>query len=115
MGRLKTTWVMPTVERIKGDKADNLELAIDACIQALTKSHTREAFPEEWARTQNNLGNAYSKRIKGDKADNLELAIDAYTQALQVRTREAFPQDWAITQNNLGLAYRERIKGDKAR
>ncbi len=39
-------------ERIKGDKADNLELAIDAYTQAL-QVYTCESFPEEWADTQN--------------------------------------------------------------
>ncbi|WAN70220.1 tetratricopeptide repeat protein [Moorena producens JHB] len=36
---------------------------------------TREAFPIDWAMTQNNLGNAYSERITGDKAQNLEEAF----------------------------------------
>ncbi|HAX77831.1 MAG TPA: hypothetical protein DCY88_18830, partial [Cyanobacteria bacterium UBA11372] len=76
--------------------------------------YTPDAFPQDWAGTQNNLGNAYRNRIKGDKADNLEFAIAAYTLALQVRTPDAFPQDWATTQNNLGNAYLNRIKGDKA-
>ncbi|HAX76624.1 MAG TPA: hypothetical protein DCY88_12480, partial [Cyanobacteria bacterium UBA11372] len=100
-------------QRIKGDKADNIELAIAAYTHAL-QVRTPQAFPQEWAQTQNNLGNAYWDRIKGDKADNIELAIAAYTNALQVRTPEAFPQAWAMTQNNLGAAYRNRIKGDKA-
>ena len=68
--------------------------------------YTREAFPQDWAMTQNNLGNAYRDRIQGSRAENLEAAIKAYEAALTVRTREAFPQDWAMTQNNLGTAYR---------
>ncbi|WP_287267314.1 tetratricopeptide repeat protein [Moorena sp. SIO3A2] len=36
---------------------------------------TREAFPINWAGTQNNLGNAYRNRITGDKAQNLEDAF----------------------------------------
>ncbi|MEA5520494.1 CHAT domain-containing tetratricopeptide repeat protein [Limnoraphis robusta] len=96
-----------------GNRSHNLEIAIIG-YKSILGLYTREAFPYEWAMTQNNLGIVYSERIQGDKADNLELAIDAYTQALQVSTREAFPEDWAMTQNNLGNAYRERIKGDKA-
>ncbi|MEH2050401.1 CHAT domain-containing protein, partial [Nostoc sp.] len=76
--------------------------------------YTREAFPIDWAMTQNNLANAYRERIKGEISDNLELAISAYELALEVRTREAFPVDWAATQNNLGGAYKERIKGERA-
>ncbi|WP_293369876.1 CHAT domain-containing tetratricopeptide repeat protein [Microcoleus sp. CAWBG556] len=99
--------------RIKGDKADNIELAIAAYTKAL-QVYTPQAFPQGWAMTQNNLGTAYWDKIKGDKADNIELAIAAYTKALQVYTPQAFPQHWATTQNNLGSAYNNRIKGDKA-
>ncbi|MEM9924517.1 MAG: CHAT domain-containing protein, partial [Cyanobacteria bacterium P01_D01_bin.50] len=99
--------------RIKGDKADNIENAI-AAYNAALEIYTRKDFPQDWAMTQNNLGEAYRNRIKGDKADNIEKAIAAYNAALEIRTRNDFPQDWAMTQNNLGNAYWERIKGDKA-
>ena len=97
----------------QGDRASNLEKAI-ADYEAALQVYTREAFPEQWAMTQNNLGNAYSDRIMGDRADNLEMAIADYEAALQVYTREAFPEQWAMTQNNLGNAYSDRIRGDRA-
>jgi len=75
---------------------------------------TRDSFPEQWANTQNNLGNAYQPRIRGERADNLELAIVAYNLSLEVYTRDSFPEDWARTQNNLGNAYKNRIRGEKA-
>jgi CHAT domain-containing protein len=96
-----------------GNKAVNLELAINAYQLALTV-YTREDFPVQWATTQNNLGAAYSDRILGDKAENLEAAINSYNLALIVRTQKDFPVDWATTQNNLGLAYSDRILGDQA-
>jgi tetratricopeptide (TPR) repeat protein len=71
--------------------------------------YSREAFPFEWAQTQNNLGSVYFNRIRGERAENLEQAIQYYETALQVRTRQDFPQDWAMTQNNLGTAYLDRI------
>ncbi len=77
-----------------GNKGNNMELAITAYNCAL-EVRTREAFPVQWATTQNNLGAAYSDRIKEDKAENLELAITAYNCALEVYTREAFPVEWA--------------------
>ncbi|MGB5593713.1 MAG: CHAT domain-containing protein, partial [Crocosphaera sp.] len=98
---------------IRGERADNLEKAIAAYNLSL-EVYTREAFPEAWARTQNNLGNAYRGRIRGERADNLEKAIAAYNLSLEVRTREAFPEDWARTQNNLGNAYSDRIRGERA-
>ena len=78
-----------------------MEAAIKAYEAALTV-RTREAFPQDWAETQNNLGHRLCDRIKGSRADNMEAAIKAYEAALTVFTREAFPQDWAQTQNNLG-------------
>ncbi|MBJ7295704.1 MAG: CHAT domain-containing protein, partial [Dolichospermum sp.] len=98
-----------------GKKASNMmEIAITGYEIALT-IFTRVDFPEDWAATQNNLGNAYSQRIRGDKTKNIEQAITAFSAALEVYTHPDslnFPQDWAMTQNNLGNAYRDRIKGD---
>ena len=99
--------------RIRGERADNLESAIQAYLRSL-EVRTRDAFPQDWAMTQNNLGTAYSDRIRGERADNLESAIQAYLRSLEVRTRDAFPQDWAMTQNNLGTAYSDRIRGERA-
>jgi tetratricopeptide (TPR) repeat protein len=100
-------------DRIRGDRADNLEKAIAAHEAALT-IRTREALPQDWALTQNNLGVAYSNRTRGDRAGNLEKAIAAFEAALTVRTRGALPEHWATTQNNLGATYSERIGGDRA-
>ena len=101
------------MSRILGEKAENIENAIAAFTAALTVT-TREAFPYEWAQTQNNLGNAYLNRILGEKAENIENAIAAYSAALTVTTREAFSYEWAMTQSNLGTAYSDRILGEKA-
>ncbi|NER97795.1 MAG: tetratricopeptide repeat protein, partial [Symploca sp. SIO1B1] len=96
-----------------GSKASNLETAI-ACYQNALEIRTREAFPVDWAMTQNNLAAAYSDRIRGEKADNLENAIAYYQNALEIYTREAFPENWATTQNNLAIAYCDRIRGERA-
>ncbi|AOW98911.1 hypothetical protein BJP34_05105 [Moorena producens PAL-8-15-08-1] len=95
------------------NKANNMEIAIAGYETTLTVIN-RDSNPEIWARTQNNLGYAYSDRINGDKADNLEISIEAYQLALSVYTKSDFPEDWARTQNNLGYAYSNRIHGDKA-
>ena len=100
-------------QRIRRERAENLELAIEAFRQALLV-FTHEAFPEQWAMTQMNLASAYCQSIRGERTENLEWAIEAYQQALSVRTREAFPIDWAITQMNLGNAYTKRIRGEKS-
>ncbi|MGF1604342.1 MAG: tetratricopeptide repeat protein [Thermosynechococcaceae cyanobacterium] len=113
IARLFVNFAAFLVEFPQGDRLVNIELSLSACQLAL-KILTREAFPEDWATTQNNLGNAYSNRIRGERAENIERAIATYEFALQVRTREAFPEDWATIQNNLGAAYFDRIRGERA-
>lgn len=90
-----------------GNRASNLEIAI-AGYEVVATVFTHEAFPEQWASAQNNLGAAYSNRFREDRAQNLELAIECYKQALQVYTRNDFPVAWATTQNNLGTAYSDQ-------
>ncbi|MEA5594764.1 CHAT domain-containing tetratricopeptide repeat protein [Rivularia sp. UHCC 0363] len=96
-----------------GNTVSNIEIAITGFKVVLTV-YTQQAFPYEWAGTQNNLANAYLCRIKGEQEDNLELAIACYQEALKVHTFEAFFYDWARTQNNLAMAYFYRIKGKRA-
>jgi tetratricopeptide (TPR) repeat protein len=98
--------------RSEGAKASQylLEQAVDAYHSAL-QVYTREQLPQDWARTQNNLGCALDDlagRSEGAQASQyLQQAVDAYHSALLVRTREQLPQDWATTQNNLGNIFYE--------
>ena len=68
----------------------------------------RDQLPQQWAATQNNLGNtlqAQGIRTSGEESRALlAQAVEAYRLALEVYTREALPQQWATTQNNLGIA-----------
>lgn len=95
-----------------GDRASNQEIAITG-YEVASLVFTREAFPQNWAIAQNNLGNAYLDRIRGERAENLEAAITCFSAALEIFSREAFPEKWAETQNNLGVAYLKRIRGKK--
>ncbi|MBD2015207.1 CHAT domain-containing protein [Microcoleus sp. FACHB-53] len=96
-----------------GNKASNLEIAITG-YEVTATVFTPEGFPEKWAKTQNNLGEAYRNRIRGDKVQNLENAIAALQNALLVYTPKDFPQRWAMIQNNLGLVYREQGQIEQA-
>ena len=96
-----------------GDIPEFKEKQIDYYGSAL-EVYTREAFPVDWAKMQNNLGNAYGSRIRGNRADNLEEAIACHMRNLEVRTKDACPINWATTQNNLGNAFRKRIRGNRA-
>jgi tetratricopeptide (TPR) repeat protein len=88
-------------ERILGDspeerlrqRAKNLELAID-CFQQALQVHTQQAFPREWAKTQNNLGEAYILRLQlfgiQDRHSTIELLQSLTTFFLeQQRWRNA--------------------------
>jgi tetratricopeptide (TPR) repeat protein len=75
---------------------------------------TEDGCPEDWAGTQNDLGNAYADLPTGDRAQNLANAVACYQAALRVRTEKDFPADWAMTQNDLGIAYRNLPTGGRA-
>lgn len=74
--------------------------------QDALKYFTREAFPEEFAFTQNNLALAYLSIPLTEASDTLRvaIAIQALREALKVYTRETHPELWASTQLNLANA-----------
>ena len=92
---------------IYGDQAGDsavLGEAVAAYREALEK-WTRDQEPLNWARTQNNLGNALltlGERENGTA--RLEEAVAAYRETLEEWTRDRVPLDWARTQMNLGNA-----------
>ena len=86
--------------------------AINEYQSALT-FYSEKDFPQNWAMTQNNLGNAYWDLPTGDRGENLRKAIECYEAALRVYTEKDSPQDWSATQNNLGTVYAELPTGDR--
>ena len=87
------------------DKEENSAKAIHAYEEAL-KIRTIDKYPLDYARTQNNLGNAYwNLGNVRDKEENLTKAIRAFEEALKIRTLEKYPIEYAATQNNLGNTY----------
>ena len=80
------------------------------CYKAALQVYTCQAFPQDWAMTQNNLAIAYSDRINGDRGDNLEMAIKCYKAALEFRTPTTLPLDCLLTAQNLGnLGFAESL------
>jgi tetratricopeptide (TPR) repeat protein len=79
-----------------------LEQAIDLYETTILDLAPKKERPEDWATTQNNLGNALGilAQRRGD-TDMLEESLAAFESALEERTREQTPVDWATTQNNL--------------
>ncbi|MEH2067144.1 MAG: CHAT domain-containing protein [Nostoc sp.] len=98
-------------DRMKGERAENFELAIEAFELAL-QVRTREKFPEEWAETQTNLGITYCDRIRGNKANNLKEAMKSFKSALKVCQPKSV--HWAQIQNEIGYAYLQIEKKGKA-
>ncbi|MFQ5956482.1 MAG: hypothetical protein ACE5KK_01780 [Candidatus Brocadiales bacterium] len=86
-------------------REENLMKAIEAHNRALS-FYTLKDHPNDYAMTQNNLGNAY-RCLAGvkDKEKNLELAMKAFHEALRVHTRDAFPINYAGIRFNLGHLY----------
>lgn len=108
---LKREMALRLLELTDGDRAVNVERAIEALKDALTV-RTRERMPAEWARTRSNLANAYSERIYGNRAENMECTIAGLREILEVRTRAVAPMEWAGTQMDLAIAFADRLKGD---
>jgi CHAT domain-containing protein/tetratricopeptide (TPR) repeat protein len=100
------------MERLQGDREDNLEQAILWGEQALSV-RPREADPFAWAKTVHNLALAWTGRFRGDRAENLETALSLFHAALEVRTREAVPWDWASSMDALGNTFASRIRGSR--
>ena len=98
--------------RTKGADIEKfLSKAVAAYRDALTV-YTKEQLPQQWATTQNNLGNVLGNqgtRTTGEAGTRLLADADAaYRDALTVYTKEQLPQNWAMTQNNLGIVLREQ-------
>ena len=99
------------LERSKGKKEDNIEIAIKYCRSSL-KTYIKERFPSNWARSQYALGNAYYSRVKKDRSQNIERSIECYHKALQVFTRgQLLTHYWTSLQYCLSVAYLSRLKG----
>jgi tetratricopeptide (TPR) repeat protein len=94
------------LERIQGNKSENLRIAINSFKNAL-QIFTFDQFREEWTRNKYNLAIAY------DDANNQEMAITVCNELLKEIKFEQNPHKWADTQNILGNAYFKRTKGDK--
>lgn len=89
-------------QRISGDKQGNLNAAVEAYQDAL-RVYSLSNYPEEWAMTQQNLGDAYLQ------LDNKEEAIKAYETSLQVIKQANFPYQWGKIQHHLGDAYKNNL------
>ena len=83
---------------------EHLDEAV-AAYRAALEEQTRERVPLDWAKTQNDLGNALEALGERESGTaQLEEAVAAYRAALEERTRDRVPLQWAETQNRLANA-----------
>ena len=97
-------------------KGDNQALSQAIGLRgAILDHYPRHDKPLDWARIQNNLGNALASLGEREPGtERLEQAVAAYEEALKEYPRKRIPLEWAMTQNNLGNALQrlgEREKG----
>lgn len=100
------------LSRGQRDMASQLHHAIAYYDTALS-FYTEKDFPEQWAKAQRSLGNAYINLRTGERSVNLKKSISCYEAALRVYTEKESPEEWASIQNNLGVAYRGLPIGDE--
>lgn len=106
----QTTWL--EYWKLRGAKGgENLQKAFECYEKALTV-RTETVHPQQWGRTQNNLGSAYWYGPDENHAENLQKAAGCFEAALRVFTEAASSEDWAMTQNNLGTTYRKLAEID---
>ncbi|HUT03694.1 MAG TPA: CHAT domain-containing protein [bacterium] len=89
------------------DRINNLNRRIDL-LSSVLSFMDRDRYPEDWARTQSNLGAAHSDLPSAtveERAANLEEALKCFRAALKVYQRDRYPEHWAAVQNNLGETY----------
>jgi tetratricopeptide (TPR) repeat protein len=85
-------------ERIRGERAANLQQSIE-CSRLALSVYTLDAYPEKWARTQNNLAILYAEEGQNEKA------IHHYQQASTIFTPAAFPINAFTANGGLGNIY----------
>ncbi len=101
------------LDRVRGERSDNIEQAI-AALNAAAEVMTKVAAASHWGSIQINLSRAYWYRIQGKRADNIERSIKAAEAALSVFSRDKAANDWGSAQMALGAAYWGRINGVRA-
>ncbi len=97
------------LERVWGERLQNIEQSIHHFEQALALSHRPDALPQQYE-IEHNLAIVHRLRLKGRKTDNYEMALAYAEHALTQTSRADLPEDWAKTtaEKAVILAHRQR-------
>jgi tetratricopeptide (TPR) repeat protein len=99
------------IYRRTGDRAANLEQAIDCYRRALnTFEHLGQSI--DAAKTKTDLARAILRRSGGIDGNDVETAVGYLLQAADFLAKDKFEVEWAQVQDDLGTAYRQRLAGD---
>ncbi|WAL93226.1 CHAT domain-containing protein [Streptomyces sp. Je 1-369] len=98
-GTVKSHLAAAYAQRLSGDPAENLEIAI---LHAADSLQTRTTGSLDWALGATLLGQLYRDRRFGDPRENYDHALAAFEQALTVLDRDGHPHEWARVRNSMG-------------
>ena len=101
------------IDRIEGDRKENLEIAINCCNAAL-EAFTTKNNPKEYGMALLSAGSAYIDRIEGDRKENLETAFSFSALALEVFTELNYLKEQAMVKLNMSSVFLKRIAGKKS-
>ncbi len=99
------------LERIAGEKKDNIEYAIQHLSEIFTQK--KELSTQVTCHIKEQLGLAYFYRIIGNRSENIEQSIQYFSEVRSKRGQDINAPDWLRIVNHLANAYKVRIKGDK--
>lgn len=97
---------------ILGDEIKNLYESIEWYEKSLD-IRTVEKYPNDYAMTQNNLGNVYlqlSEYESGKENYNLTTALEHYQEALEIRKESKDTTNYSMTLSNMGIVYQQLFK-----
>ena len=100
------------LERIKGNRAENVERAIAGCSNALQLLKPEPGSEGVAVTARINIGDAYRARLVDNLDDNAERAIAEYQIAVQ-QTDDKRGPGWERAQGNLASALLSRTHGEK--
>ncbi|MCB9422416.1 MAG: CHAT domain-containing protein [Ardenticatenaceae bacterium] len=101
------------LERIQGERLQNIEQSIHHYEQALELSRRPETTLRPYE-IEHNLAVVHRLRLKGRKVDHYEMALAYAEQALTQVNQADLPEDWAKTTAEKAVILAHRQRGNRA-
>ena len=88
------------LDRLEGDRSENVEIALRAYRQALAWTN-RDTEPVDWGVEAMSLATTFAFRLEGDPEQNIKTALELLDEAVDVFATEGDRERWAATATNL--------------